>query len=89
MKYLITGAAGFIGSRCAELLCQQGHQVIGVDNLNDYYDVNLKHARLANTTKFDYFTFIELDLADRDGVAALFAEHQFDRVIHFIITTAF
>jgi len=82
MKYLITGAAGFIGSRCAELLCQQGHQVVGVDNLNDYYDVNLKFARLANTKKSELFSFIELDLADRDGVAALFAEHQFDRVIH-------
>jgi len=82
MKYLITGAAGFIGSRCAELLCQQGHQVIGVDNLNDYYDVNLKFARLVNAKKSESFTFIELDLADRDGVATLFAEHQFDRVIH-------
>lgn len=82
MKYLITGAAGFIGSRCAELLCQQGHKVIGVDNLNDYYDVNLKFARLANAKKSELFTFIELDLADRDGVAALFVEHQFDRVIH-------
>ena len=82
MKYLITGAAGFIGSRCAELLCQQGHQVIGIDNLNDYYDVNLKHARLENAGKSDLFQFIKLDLADRDAVAALFAEHQFDRVIH-------
>ncbi len=82
MKYLITGAAGFIGSRCAELLCQQGHQIIGVDNLNDYYDVNLKHARLANAQKSELFTFIELDLADREGVAALFSEHKFDRVIH-------
>ncbi|QUM77847.1 NAD-dependent epimerase [Moritella sp. 24] len=82
MKYLITGAAGFIGSRCAELLCQQGHQVVGVDNLNDYYDVNLKFARLANAKKSALFSFIELDLADRDGVAALFTEHQFDRVIH-------
>jgi len=82
MKYLITGAAGFIGSRCAELLCQQGHQVIGVDNLNDYYDVNLKFARLANAQKSELFTFVELDLADRDGVAALFLDNQFDRVIH-------
>lgn len=82
MKYLITGAAGFIGSRCAELLCQQGHQIIGVDNLNDYYDVNLKFARLANAKKSELFSFIELDLADREGVATLFAEHQFDRVIH-------
>ncbi|MDX2320722.1 MAG: NAD-dependent epimerase [Moritella sp.] len=82
MKYLITGAAGFIGSRCAELLCQQGHQIIGVDNLNDYYDVNLKHARLANASKSALFSFIELDLADRDAVSTLFAEHKFDRVIH-------
>jgi len=82
MKYLITGAAGFIGSRCSELLCQQGHQVIGVDNLNDYYDVNLKLARLENTKKSELFTFIELDLAGRDAVAKLFSEHQFDRVIH-------
>jgi len=82
MKYLITGAAGFIGSRCAELLCQQGHQIIGVDNLNDYYDVNLKLARLANAQKSELFSFIELDLADRDSVAKLFSEHKFDRVIH-------
>ena len=82
MKYLITGAAGFIGSRCAELLCQQGHQVIGVDNINDYYDINLKHARLANAGKSELFQFIKLDLADREAVAALFAEHKFDRVIH-------
>ena len=82
MKYLITGAAGFIGSRCAELLCQQCHQVIGVDNINDYYDINLKHARLANAGKSELFQFIKLDLADREAVAALFAEHKFDRVIH-------
>lgn len=82
MKYLVTGAAGFIGARVAQLLCQQGHDVIGVDNINDYYDVNLKHARLDNVKKEDKFTFIEMDLADRDSVAALFAEQSFDRVIH-------
>lgn len=82
MKYLVTGAAGFIGSRVAELLCQQGHSVIGVDNLNDYYDVKLKYARLDNAKQSSLFEFIELDLAERDAVAALFAEHQFDRVIH-------
>jgi UDP-glucuronate 4-epimerase len=82
MKYLVTGAAGFIGSRVAELLCQQGHLVIGVDNLNDYYDVKLKYARLDNAKQSSLFEFIELDLADRDAVAALFAEQQFDRVIH-------
>ncbi|MFT5881495.1 MAG: UDP-glucuronate 4-epimerase [Moritella sp.] len=82
MKYLVTGAAGFIGARVAELLCQQGHLVIGVDNLNDYYDVKLKYARLDNAKQSSLFEFIELDLADRDGVAALFAEQMFDRVIH-------
>lgn len=81
MKYLVTGVAGFIGSAVTERLCQQGHQVVGIDNLNDYYEVALKHARLARIEHPD-FTFIEMDLADREGIAGLFAEHQFNRVIH-------
>ena len=81
MKYLVTGAAGFIGSAVAERLCAQGHAVIGIDNLNDYYDVALKQARLERIAH-PAFTFIKLDLADREGIAALFAEQQFDRVIH-------
>jgi UDP-glucuronate 4-epimerase len=82
MKYLVTGAAGFIGCFVAKRLCEQGHQVIGIDNLNDYYDPKLKLARLEQIEHFDNFTFIKMDLADRDGIATLFTEKQFERVIH-------
>lgn len=82
MKYLVTGAAGFIGNYVAEKLCSQGHDVIGLDNLNDYYDPNLKLARLTRIEHFDNFTFIKLDISDRDGIATLFANEKFDRVIH-------
>ena len=81
MKYLVTGVAGFIGSAITERLTAQGHQVIGIDNLNDYYDVNLKLARLKRIEHVN-FEFIKLDLADREGIAELFKEQQFDRVIN-------
>ena len=81
MKFLVTGAAGFIGFHVSERLLQAGHQVVGIDNLNDYYDVNLKQARLDLLTS-DNFTFYKLDLADREGMASLFATEKFDRVIH-------
>lgn len=81
MKYLVTGAAGFIGSAVSERLCGLGHEVIGIDNINDYYDINLKLARLDRVTH-PAFTFIKMDLADREGIAALFAKQRFDRVIH-------
>ena len=89
MKFLVTGAAGFIGSKVAEELALQGHQVVGIDNLNDYYDPALKLARLerikqrlSDTNQTSLFRFIKLDLADRDGIANLFASEQFQRVIH-------
>ena len=91
MKYLVTGAAGFIGFHVSKKLCEQGHEVVGIDNLNDYYDVNLKLARLAELDKFtlentleneELFRFVKLDLTDRENMATLFAEEKFDRVIH-------
>lgn len=80
--YLVTGAAGFIGFFVAQRLCSQGHQVIGLDNLNDYYDVSLKEARLAELKSEENFRFVRMDLADREGIAKLFASEKFDRVIH-------
>lgn len=82
MKYLVTGAAGFIGFHVAERLLTAGHQVVGIDNLNDYYDVNLKLARLKLLAPHEQFTFIKLDLADREGIANLFRDQAFERVIH-------
>src|SRR5471030_3430403 len=82
MKFLVTGAAGFIGCFVAQRLLDQGHQVTGIDNLNDYYDVNLKLARLKLLENKPGFEFIKIDLADRSGIADLFAAQQFERVIH-------
>ena len=82
MKYLVTGAAGFIGSHLAGRLCAEGHEVVGIDNLNDYYEVSLKEARLARLGPLPGFRFERLDLADRTAMAELFAREQFERVIH-------
>lgn len=82
LKYLVTGAAGFIGFYTAKRLLEQGHQVVGLDNLNDYYDPELKQYRLAQLTPFKNFTFAELNLANREGMADLFSTEKFDRVIH-------
>ena len=82
MHYLVTGAAGFIGFHVAERLSAAGHQVTGLDNLNDYYDVNLKLSRLALLQAKPAFKFVQGDLADRSLVASLFAQEQFQRVIH-------
>ncbi|MDY0074146.1 MAG: NAD-dependent epimerase [Thauera sp.] len=82
MKVLLTGAAGFIGMHVCERLLARGDEVVGLDNLNDYYDPSLKEARLARLTPSANFRFVKLDVADREGMAALFAGEQFDRVIH-------
>jgi len=82
MKTLITGAAGFIGHYLATRLLARGDAVIGVDNLNDYYDVTLKDARLAKLTPHERFTFIKADIADRKAMESLFAAHQFDVAVN-------
>jgi UDP-glucuronate 4-epimerase len=79
---LVTGAAGFIGFHVARRLLQNGRKVVGLDNINDYYDPALKEARLAELAKLPGFTFVKQDMADRDAMAALFAEHKFAQVVH-------
>ncbi|MGH7788687.1 MAG: NAD-dependent epimerase [Candidatus Binatia bacterium] len=82
MKLLVTGAAGFIGSHLTIRLLDRGDTVVGIDNLNDYYDVTLKEARLARVAGREGFRFVKLDVADRAGLADLFAAERFDRVVH-------
>ena len=82
MKVLVTGAAGFIGFHLSKYLLQRGDEVVGFDNLNDYYDVTLKHARLRQLEGMGGFRFVKGDLADRDAIAALFAVEKFERVVN-------
>ena len=82
MTYLITGAAGFIGFYLSKRLLAQGKSVVGIDNLSDYYDVNLKKTRLRELEGSSEFTFYKLDLADREGVENLFSENKFDCVVN-------
>lgn len=82
MKILVTGAAGFIGSTLAIRLLERGDEVVGIDNLNDYYDVNLKLARLERLTSYKNFKFIKCEIADKYDMEGLFAREQFQRVMH-------
>ena len=82
MKVLVTGAAGFIGMHVSQILLARGDSVVGLDNLNDYYDVQLKLDRLARLTPHAGFRFVKMDVADREGMAKLFADEKFDRVVH-------
>jgi UDP-glucuronate 4-epimerase len=81
-RLLVTGAAGFIGYHVAKRLLARGDEVVGLDNLNDYYDVSLKQARLAQLTGHPGFRFVRMDLANRAGIAGLFAGEGFDKVVH-------
>lgn len=82
MKILLTGAAGFIGMHTTLRLLARGDEVVGVDNLNDYYDVNLKHARLARLTPNPNFRFHKISVEDRDAMATMFQDEKPERVIH-------
>jgi UDP-glucuronate 4-epimerase len=82
VKILVTGTAGFIGSHLAHRLLDRGDEVIGVDNVNDYYDVSLKEARLKRLTGKQGFTEVRRDVADRQAMEAVFKEHQPERVVH-------
>ena len=82
MKVLVTGAAGFIGFHVSKFLCERGDVVVGIDNLNDYYDVSLKEARLDQLKPLNGFNFRKMDIADRDKIERLFKIEKFDRVVH-------
>ncbi|MEQ1530800.1 MAG: NAD-dependent epimerase [Methylococcales bacterium] len=82
MKVLVTGAAGFIGAALSIRLLERGDDVVGIDNLNDYYDVNLKLARLERLQSYEKFKFLKIDIADSSAMDALFAEEKPQRVMH-------
>ena len=79
---LITGAAGFIGSRTSEILLESGHHIIGIDNLNDYYDPLLKKHRLDNLKKFEKFSFFPIDIENQEALKPIFQNHKIDKVLN-------
>lgn len=81
-KILVTGAAGFIGSNLSSRFLKEGNEVVGLDNLNDYYDVNLKKKRLERLEAEERFSFVRMDLEDRDAMSALFVDEKFDIVVN-------
>jgi UDP-glucuronate 4-epimerase len=82
MKVLVTGVAGFIGMHVAQRLLLRGCDVVGIDNINDYYNVRLKNARLAQIQPADIFKFMRMDVSDVAAMASLFKAHRFTHVIH-------
>ena len=85
MNVLVTGAAGFIGMHVVQRLASRGDRVVGIDNLNAYYDPSLKAARLAQLAGLPAFRFERLDIADGPALDALFAREKFDRVVHLAV----
>ena len=81
-RYLVTGAAGFIGFHVSRRLLERGDAVVAIDNINDYYDVRLKRDRLSQLEGQPHFTFQQMDVADRAAIARLFQSHSFETVIH-------
>jgi UDP-glucuronate 4-epimerase len=82
MKVLVTGVAGFIGAALAKVLLERGDSVLGVDNINDYYDVNLKLSRLAEVEQYKDFSFLKLDISNREVIKDLFEKNEFDVVVN-------
>jgi UDP-glucuronate 4-epimerase len=83
LNYLITGSAGFIGYHLSNRLCSEGYNIVGIDNMNSYYDINLKQSRLNNLSKYDNFKEMKLDLTDYEKLQKLFDKEKIDYVINF------